>query len=153
MNTFYLQTPFSALRLDCTEQALVGVEYVARTGRQGPADRLQRRIARQIEDYCRSGQSVFDLPMDIEGTAFQQRVWAALQAIPAGEVRTYGDIARLLKSSPRAVGNACHANPIPLIIPCHRVVAASGIGGFSGATSGPRVNLKRRLLAHEGVEI
>lgn len=153
MNTFYLQTPFSALRVDCTEQALVGVEYVTRIGRQGPANDLQRRIARQIEAYCRNAESAFDLPMDIEGTAFQQRVWAAMQAIPVGEVRTYGEIARQLKSSPRAVGNACHANPIPLIIPCHRIVAASGIGGFSGATSGPRVNLKRRLLVHEGVEI
>ena len=79
------------------------------------------------------------------------RVWQALQKIPYGEVKTYGQLAKELKSSARAVGNACRANPIPIVIPCHRIVAVSGIGGYAGKTDGPVLERKRWLLAHEGI--
>lgn len=153
MNTFYLDTPFSVLRVDCSEDEVLGLEYVARGGKQAPSGPFQKRIADQIRAYLKSPANGFDLPLHTNGTLFQQRVWAALLSIPVGQVRSYGDIAAELNSSARAVGNACRANPIPLIIPCHRVVAAAGIGGFSGKTAGARITLKRRLLAHEGVEI
>lgn len=116
-------------------------------------DELLERAVNQIHQYIEAPAKPFDLPLRPEGTEFQRRVWQALQQIPAGEVRTYGELARQLGSSPRAVGNACRKNPIPLVIPCHRVVSASGPGGFSGETEGEKVNLKRRLLLHEGVEI
>jgi len=91
-------------------------------------------------------------PLDITATAFQWRVWDALTRIPAGETRSYGEIATLLRSSARAVGGACGANPIPLVVPCHRIVASGGkIGGFMGARDdGFELGIKRWLLAHEG---
>lgn len=83
------------------------------------------------------------------GTLYQQRVWQALQQIPVGEVRTYGELSAQLKSSPRAVAQACRANPLPILIPCHRVVSASGLGGYMGQTTGPMLEIKRWLLHHE----
>lgn len=88
-------------------------------------------------------------PLAPEGTPFQQRVWQELQRIPPKKRLTYGELAGRLKSGPRAVGGACRANPIPLLIPCHRVVAANGDGGFAGHTGGPWVEIKRWLLQHE----
>jgi len=91
------------------------------------------------------------IPHQPIGTPFQLRVWSALREIPLGEVVTYGELAKTLGSSPRAVGGACRNNPIPLIIPCHRVVSKSGIGGFSGQWGiGERVDVKQWLLHHEG---
>lgn len=84
------------------------------------------------------------------GTPFQQSVWQELQRIPYGSVCTYGELARRLKSSPRAVAGACRANPLPLLVPCHRVVAANGAGGYLGQTSGHGPALKQWLLQHEG---
>jgi len=91
-----------------------------------------------------------DLPLAPVGTPFQRRVWAALQAIPPGETRTYGALAAALDSHPRAVAAACRANPWVLLVPCHRAVSAHGPGGFMGATEGWPLALKRRLLEHEG---
>ena len=154
MNHFYLQTAFCGLRICYDRQALLGIDFVSTSARARPlADELAQRIRYQISAYCRSADSPFDVPLQPRGTEFQRRVWQALLDIPVGQVRSYGDIADQLGSSPRAVGNACRANPIPLIIPCHRVVAANGIGGFAGQTRGSRLAIKRRLLAHEGVEI
>ncbi len=84
------------------------------------------------------------------GTDFQQNVWKRLLQIPLGSTATYGQLADELNSSPRAVGNACRGNPCPLVIPCHRVVGKSGLGGFSGQVSGPKLAIKRWLLTHEG---
>ena len=116
-----------------------------------PVNRFAKQVKAQLEAYFRDGGAGFSLPLAPTGTEFQQRVWAAMLRIPAGRVRSYGEIARELDSGARAVGNACRRNPIPLIIPCHRVVSAQGIGGYSGATGGHRLEIKRWLLAHEGV--
>lgn len=140
-------------------QGIVGLEYLVRdekgqrTRSMEPADELLRQALEQIESYIKDPVYPFDLPLVLRGTSFQQRVWQALREIPAGQVKTYGQLAAELSSSAQAVGNACRNNPIPLIIPCHRVVSASGIGGFSGQTEGEKISLKRHLLAHEGVEI
>lgn len=101
-----------------------------------------------LTDYFRDPGITGQLPLSPAGTSHQRRVWAALCNIPAGRVRRYGDIARSLHSSARAVGQACRSNPLPLLIPCHRVVAADGLGGFMGAERG--LAIKRWLLAHEG---
>ena len=91
----------------------------------------------------------FDLPLLIEGTEFQRRLWQALCEIPRGTTRTYGELAKRLEVDARAIGQACGDNRLPIVIPCHRVVAANGIGGFAHATGGYLVEAKRWLLAHE----
>ncbi|WP_372674439.1 methylated-DNA--[protein]-cysteine S-methyltransferase, partial [Aquicoccus sp.] len=97
--------------------------------------------------YFDGSRFSFELPLRVEGSAFQRAVCNAMLAIPPGETRTYGDIARDLEHPAQAVGQACGANPIPVIIPCHRVLAANGLGGFSG---GVGVEIKVWLLRHEG---
>ena len=88
--------------------------------------------------------------MQLNVSPFQEKVLKQLLRIPYGETRTYGEIAKVLKTSPRAIGNACRRNPLSIIIPCHRVVAANGIGGYSGQTEGEQLAIKRRLLQLEG---
>jgi len=112
-----------------------------------------RRVQKAILDYLDAPDALPAVPLAVEGTSFQQRVWAALQAIPAGQVMTYGELAAQLQTGARAVGNACRQNPTPLAVPCHRVVPSKGIGGFAGHTSGRLVAVKRQLLVREGVEI
>lgn len=90
------------------------------------------------------------MPFQADGTAFQQRVWKRLCRIPCGQVMRYGELAAALGSSPRAVAGACRANPIPILIPCHRVVATTGLGGYMGETAGEALAIKQWLLQHEG---
>lgn len=114
-----------------------------------PRDRLAERAVRQLERYRGDPDAAFDLPLELRGTPFQLKVWRALERIPRGEVRTYGALAKLLGSAARAVGQACGENRLPVVIPCHRVVAADGIGGFAHARSGYLLEAKRWLLRHE----
>lgn len=116
-------------------------------------DPVAEKAAVQVERYLSDPDFQFDLPLAPIGTPFQQKVWAAISEIPRGKVLTYGDIARRVQSAPRAVGQACGANWFPLVIPCHRVTAATGLGGFShhDDEAGFHVGVKRWLLAHEKV--
>ncbi len=117
-------------------------------GRAGDDDTpLLVEATRQLTSYFQHDLKAFDLPLRPSGGAFQQTVNAAMQAIPYGETREYGEIAEELGSMPQPVGNACGGNSIAIIIPCHRVVASSGLGGFS-APGG--VETKIALLRHEG---
>lgn len=120
---------------------------------QAPLDTLSERAALQVERYLEDPDFRFDLPLAQVGTVFQHKVWAAISAIPRGKVLTYGDIARRVQSAPRAVGQACGANWFPLVIPCHRVTASKGLGGFAhhDDDSGFHLGVKRWLLAHEMV--
>ncbi len=119
---------------------------------QRPACALTREVARQLDAYYADPDAVFSLPLAPAGTAFQQRVWQQISAIPRGGVTTYGNIARAVRSAPRAVGQACGANWYPIVIPCHRVVSAAGIGGFANHdTDGFFLDVKRWMLRHEGV--
>lgn len=120
---------------------------------QDENDALLRQLRLELTAYFSDNRFCFSLPLDLQGTKFQQRVWHALTRIPVGKTVTYGQLAKQLKSSPRAVGNACRANPVPIIIPCHRVIAKQGIGGYDGQTRGTRLDIKRWLLKHEGVSI
>ena len=116
----------------------------------------QEKIKSVLEDlnkYFLSAIPLKTISIALNGTEFQKAVWNELKKIPLGETRTYGDIAKKLNSSPRAVGNACRKNPIPLIVPCHRVISATGIGGFAGEVAGRQINIKRWLLNHEGVQL
>lgn len=114
-----------------------------------PRNALAGRAARQLERYRADPDTVFDLPLEIAGTDFQRRVWEAMRAIPRGRTRTYGELAAELGGEARAVGQACGDNRLPIVIPCHRVVGADGIGGFAHATGGYLIEAKRWLLAHE----
>ncbi len=151
---FVLDSPVGPLGVNTSNGRVYEMEYLDRRSRSFDSEDLFAvEVRRQLQRYFQNSSADFKLPLDLVGTDFQKRVWKALVRIKRGSVRTYGDIAHELNTSPRAVGNACRANPVPLIIPCHRVVSASGIGGFSGKTSGRRIDIKRWLLAHEGVSV
>ena len=147
-----LETPFAVLGIRVSGSAVTGVEYLPlRERAMAPANALAARACRQIERFLDDPHFRFTLPLAPSGTEFRRRVWDALPAIPVGESRTYAEMARQLSSAPRAIGGACGANPIALIIPCHRVVGSQGsLGGFMGATEGNPIDIKRWLLTHEG---
>ena len=119
-----------------------------------PSDPVAERAARQVERYLEEPDFRFDLPLAPAGTAFQKKVWEVISSIPRGQVLTYGDVARRIRSAPRAVGQACGANWFPLVIPCHRVTATGGLGGFSNHDdeTGFHLGIKRWLLRHEECE-
>lgn len=146
-----LDTPMGPLGIRLADEAVSGIDFLPSLARlKPPAGPLALEVARQLEGYFRDAGFAFSLPLAESGTAFQRRVWAALRAIPAGDTLTYGELARALASSPRAVGGACRANALPIVTPCHRVIARAGVGGFAGRTTGPEVARKRWLLVHEG---
>ena len=111
------------------------------------------KVKHKIAEYLagRSKTKKLNIAIKLNTTDFQRSVLEQLQEIPYGETRTYGDIAKRLNTSPRAVGNACRNNPLPIIVPCHRVVAANGIGGYDGAVDGDKLDIKSRLLQLEGI--
>jgi methylated-DNA-[protein]-cysteine S-methyltransferase len=148
-----IDTPVGRLGLVMSAGRVTQIEFVTlRQALQAPGTAAARHTVKALRSYFRSAKAPLDIEVEFAGTEFQRRVWAALRAIPVGEVRTYGALARQLGSSPRAVGGACRSNPVPIIVPCHRVVAQNGPGGFGGKTSGPRLEIKKRLLRHEGIE-
>lgn len=135
-------TPVGDVTISEEDGAIVALDW----GRGRDQDRtpLLVEAVAQLQDYFDGKRTAFDLPLAPFGSAFQRRVWDALRAIPPGETRSYGDLAQSLGSSARAVGQANGANPIPIVIPCHRVVAAAGrLGGYSG---GDGASTKRVLL-------
>lgn len=148
-----LSTPFAALgvRLDAAGE-LVGIDFLPHNT---PARRVGfpavRRLQAELAAYFANPAHRFALAALPPGTPFRRRVWAAIAAIPAGHTQTYGEIARALGSAPRAVGQAVGDNPLPILIPCHRVVAASGLGGFMHGRQGFALAIKRWLLRHEGL--
>lgn len=117
-----------------------------------PRSRLGRQVSDALQHYFDDAGFELTLPLRQSGTRFQQRVWQQLRKIRPGSTRHYGDIAKCLNTSARAVGNACRANPTPIIVPCHRVVAQQHLGGYCGehhARPGPRLAFKAWLLDHE----
>ncbi len=155
MNPVCIKTPFGYVRVTCSDKAIQSVVFghCTKESELKNLSGIARQAFLQIKAYCDNASLEFNLPLQAEGTPFQQRVWRELIRIPPGKVKTYGDIATLLKTSPRAVGNACRRNPIALVVPCHRVVSRQGIGGYSGETSGQEIRRKQHLLRHEGLEI
>ncbi|MBB3263018.1 methylated-DNA-[protein]-cysteine S-methyltransferase [Azospirillum sp. OGB3] len=140
-----VDSPLGLLTLTSAAGAIVALDW-GRLGDDRP-DPVLEEAARQLRDYFAGTRLDFDLPLSPRGTAFRQKVWAAMQAIPYGGVLTYGDVARMLETAPRAVGGACGANPIPVIIPCHRIVGGCGSpGGYSGLGG---LRTKDWLLRHE----
>ncbi|MGY3437466.1 MULTISPECIES: methylated-DNA--[protein]-cysteine S-methyltransferase [unclassified Marinovum] len=138
-----LDTPFGPLTLTESRGAIT-----ATTWRRGACDdtALLREAEAQLTAYFAGARESFDLPLAPEGSDLVRRTCAALLRIPFGETRTYGDLAKELNAPAQAIGQACGANPIPILIPCHRILAAKGLGGFS-AKGG--VETKVWLLRHE----
>ncbi len=144
------QAPFAVLGVRTSGEWLTDIEYLPiGSPTLAPLNRLAERVCRQLERYVRDPHFAFDLPFEYRGTPFQCAVWREISAIPVGRKRTYADLARALRTAPRAVGNACGANRIPVVIPCHRVVATHGIGGFMRARDGFPLDIKKWLLDHE----
>ncbi len=156
--TLYLQTEIGDLALEIAEQKLLSLAISEKktTEKRAIASNsevngtLAETILIQLKNYFSSAIPFKTITLAPQGTKFQQSVWRELSKIPLGETRTYGEIAGKLNSSARAVGNACRRNPIAVIIPCHRVVSATGLGGYAGKTEGRQLNIKRWLLKHEG---
>ncbi|MCK6412816.1 MAG: methylated-DNA--[protein]-cysteine S-methyltransferase [Azonexus sp.] len=143
--------PGFALGLVCDDDELHAIEFLAPRAAQIGDRPLAAEAARQLSAWLDDPTQVFSLPLRAQGTPFQRRVWAQIAAIPSGETRSYGQLAQTLKNAPRAVGQACGANPFPVIVPCHRVLAANGgLGGFNRQGGGFLLDIKRWLLRHEG---
>lgn len=131
-------------------ESVAEIRYLApEIAEVAPRDALSERAVRQLQRYRDDPDAPFDLPIAPKGTAFQLRVWAALKRIPRGTALTYGGLAREIGGVARAVGQACGENRLPIVIPCHRVVAANGIGGFAHSRGGYLIEAKRWLLVHE----
>ncbi len=142
-----IKTPFGVFAVYCDEYAVLKTEYLPpQSAALPPRNYLAKETARQVRAYLQKPRGfVFDLPLLSAPTAHQRRVRAAMLGVGGGEIRTYGQIAAQINSSPRAVGGACRANFLPLLVPCHRIVAADGLGGFMGAGVHHR-GIKRDLL-------
>lgn len=141
-----MHSPVGTLTLFEDQDALVALDWGWVEG--GTETPLLEAARQQLEDYFAGQRQDFALPLAPHGTAFQQKVWTAMAAIPYGQTRTYGQLAGLLGTAPRAVGGACGRNPLPIIVPCHRVLAAQGrLGGYSGLDG---LESKRFLLTLEG---
>lgn len=147
-----LKTPFAVLGIRTAHGIVTGIEFLPQTERaHAPTDALAERAVRQLERYLDDPHFRFTLRLAPANTAFRQRFRAALAQIPVGESRTYGELARTLHTAPRAVGGACGANAIAVVVPCHRVVGSQGsLGGFMNAVDDAPLAIKRWLLTHEG---
>ena len=149
-----VRTPFATLGITATDKHVTGIRFLAPTVRPFAPRRgtIAFLACVQIQAYLDDPRYEFELPLKLGGTRHRLAVWEAMQRIPAGKTRTYGEVAKELHSSARAVGGACGANPIPLVVPCHRIVASGGsLGGFMGARDeGFELGIKRWLLEHEG---
>ena len=146
-------TPFAVLGIRAARDKLTGIDYLPRgAATLDPLTPLAERVCRQIERYLVDPEYRFTLPFDYEGTEFQCRVWREISSISSGKTNSYKEIALRLRSAPRPVGGACGANRIPILIPCHRVLASNGIGGFMHARGGYPIEIKRWLLRHERAE-
>ncbi len=148
--TGVLQTPCGPLGITLRGGRLVSLEWFPERSASSEGSPALVRIADQIRAYFRDPQVRFRCRLDVSTSLFCLRVWGALLNIPPGQTRTYGQLARQLDVSPRAVAAACRANPCPIVIPCHRVVAQEGLGGYGGGRTPALLAVKRCLLRHEG---
>ncbi len=152
-----IDSPIGDLYLVASSKGLRGIYWnkqsvrlVNKTDASKPEEKILDKTSKQLSEYFSATRKQFDLPLDLEGTAFQKKVWQQLQRIPFGQTVSYGDVAKRIKNpkAVRAVGSANGKNPVCVIVPCHRVIASDGtIGGYSGG-----LQVKRKLLALEGIK-
>jgi methylated-DNA-[protein]-cysteine S-methyltransferase len=146
--------PGFALGIRCSDDEITAIDFIEPRPEQPPTTPLAAEAVRQLHAYLANPNFIFGLPLRPAGTAFQRRVWEQISAIPTGHTHTYGELAKNLKNAPRAVGQACGANPYPIVVPCHRVVATGSagdkkLGGFARERGGFLLDIKRWLLTHE----
>lgn len=142
--------PGFSLGVSCDDEALIGIDFIEPQSEQAPTCPLARVAVEQLWHWLKDSDHRFDLPLRTVGSPFQRRVWAGIGEIPHGETLTYGQLAVRVGSAARAVGGACGANPFPVVVPCHRVVAADGgLGGFARNRGGFLLDVKRWLINHE----
>ena len=143
--------PCFSLGICCNADEVTALDFLPAQNAMAPKTALAAEVVRQLNAYLHNPSFSFALPLQPQGTFFQRKVWQAIAGIPGGETRSYAALATALHSGPRAVGGACGANPYPLLIPCHRVIASGGgLGGFSRNGGEWLLDIKRWLLAHEG---
>ena len=148
-----IAAPFGVLTVHANEAGVAMIELAPDATEMVVATTpLLEEACRQFHAYFEDPRWSFSLPLLVQGTAYSRRVWRALVDIPNGTVKSYGQLARELGSGARAVAGACRGNQFPIVIPCHRVVAANNLGGYCGELSGPFLGIKRWLLRHEGYE-
>lgn len=152
-----VSAPGFALGVCCSDDEVTRIDFLEPRPAQAPETALAAETARQLQAYLADPAFVFSLPLQAAGTPFQRRVWEQIAAIPGGQTETYGQLAKNLKNAPRAVGQACGANPYPIVVPCHRVIASGGsgskkLGGFARERGGFLLDVKRWLLTHENAE-
>lgn len=147
---YILPSPIGNLGLSLTPKGIRCLSYLkTKQETRIPSSGIAAKVHQQIMEYFELHRTEFDLPIDIDGTIYQQRVWKEVAKITYGQSLTYGEIAKAIDSGSRAVGNACRHNPIPIIIPCHRVVKKTGRGGYCGSLVGREIQQKDWLLRHE----
>jgi methylated-DNA-[protein]-cysteine S-methyltransferase len=149
MHTAIVKTPFGKIKMSAREY-LTRIEFLTEdvplsTSKQP----IIHQVVYELNSYFRNPHFKFTIPYQITGTTFQKRVWNALSDLPRGTTITYGELAQKLETGARAIGQACRTNPLPLFIPCHRVISQHGIGGFSGDCTGKKIAIKQWLLHHE----
>lgn len=144
MPSCHIDTPTGRLCLTEQDGALTHIRWQA--GNTNDDTPLLQEAARQIDAYFAGRLTRFTLPVTVNGSPTQQAICAAIAAVPFGETRPYGDLAKALSLPAQAIGRGCGGNPVPLVIPCHRVLGAQGLGGFSG---GVGIETKITLLKHE----
>jgi methylated-DNA-[protein]-cysteine S-methyltransferase len=154
MNSYsaILAAPGFSVGIRCNDDEITEIAYLEPQAEVVPKSLLAKEGVRQLRAWLQDPRFTFSLPLAPAGTHFQRRVWQQIVAIPPGQTRSYGEVAAAIHSGPRAVGNACGANPYPIVVPCHRVVAANhGLGGFARQRGGFLLDIKRWLLTHEGI--
>jgi methylated-DNA-[protein]-cysteine S-methyltransferase len=146
--------PHCMLGIQTDESRVVGTEFLSiEEPELSPLNHIAEEVVFQLKRWLDDPEWDICLSLIEMGTPFQRKIWQALLDIEPGKPKTYGEVANELGSGARAVGNACRANPYPVIVPCHRIIAANGLGGFAGKRRGMRLETKRWLLAHEGYTV
>lgn len=149
MRSLVLSSPIGALEFILTETFVCQVQLYSKKPANLPSTDLEQAVAVQVAEYFTGKRQRFALPVQWQTTQYRKQVCQSLADIPYGETITYGELAKNMGSGARAVGGACRHNPLPLLYPCHRVVAADSLGGFSGATQGEQLTVKQYLLELE----
>jgi len=147
MPSLSISSPVGPLTIEERDGKITAISWGNDGGNGSP---LLDEAARQLADYFVGKRHQFVLPLAPEGTPFEEDIWAAMQRIPYGQTRSYGELAHDVGSAPRAVGRACGKNPIPIVIPCHRILAKGGLGGYSGEGG---LATKQRLLVIEAAAV
>ena len=145
-----VKAPEFSIGIECNADEITGIDYLEPCAELAPKTPLAQEAVRQLRAWLMNPRFEFGLPLAPAGTHFQRRVWGQISSIPVGKTMSYGEVAAVIRSGPRAVGNACGANPYPIVVPCHRVVAANhGLGGFARNSGGFLLDIKKWLLRHE----